>query len=263
MEIIASDFYSTEGSKISPIAKISSGFYFYTRLMKLVFSASKKAKKGIYDKKEWEKSSFTFLDILESTGVNVNIDGIDNFRYIEEPVAFIGNHMSTLETFLMPCIVSPYKDVTFIVKKSLVDYPVFKHVMRSRNPVVVGRNNPREDLKIVLTEGAERIRNGYSLIIFPQTTRSNVFDTNQFNSIGVKLAAKTDSKIVPVALKTDAWANGVKFKDFGKIYPKRDVFISFGEPIDTSVKNKTEIHREVQHYIVRKLKSWNCEVISE
>jgi 1-acyl-sn-glycerol-3-phosphate acyltransferase len=80
------------------------------------------------------------------------------------PVVFVGNHMSTLETFVLPCVIQPVNRVAFVVKESLLTTPFFGPVMRSRDPVVVGRKNPREDLKTVLEQGAEKIKNGISVI---------------------------------------------------------------------------------------------------
>ncbi|MEC9493196.1 lysophospholipid acyltransferase family protein [Flexistipes sp.] len=261
MQKIDSDIYQTMNAKQAFTAKIFPTAYFYGRLVKLVFKASRKAKKRTYDDNEWINSSCDFLNILESSGVKIYIEGIDNFRFIKEPVLFIGNHMSTLETFLLPSIIAPYKKLTYVVKKSLVDYPVFKHVMKSRNPVVVSRSNPREDFKIVMKEGKDRIENEYSIVVFPQTTRSAVFDVNHFNSIGAKLALRTNTTIVPVALKTDTWANGKKYKDFGRFYPEKDVLISFGKPLEPSSENKNYIHEQVADYVVGKLKEWNVKVV--
>ena len=42
-----------------------------------------------------------------------------------------------------------------------------------------------------MEQGAERLAAGYSLIIFPQHTRAVNFEPTQFNSIGIKLAART------------------------------------------------------------------------
>ena len=47
--------------------------------------------------------------------------------------------MSSLETMVLPAIVQPIKHVTFVVKASLLNYPIFKYVMRSRDPVAVTR----------------------------------------------------------------------------------------------------------------------------
>jgi 1-acyl-sn-glycerol-3-phosphate acyltransferase len=166
--------------------------------------------------------------------------------------------MSALETFVLPCIIQPLKDTTFVVKESLIDYPVFGPVMRSRNPVVVGRTNPREDLKAVLNGGTEILSSGRSIVIFPQTTRAPVFNPSEFNTIGVKLAKKADVPVVPIALKTDAWGNGRRLKDFGRIDPSKKVYFSFGKPM--RVKNRgVEEHNAIIAYIEEHLKKWNSE----
>ena len=88
--------------------------------------------------------------------------------------------MSALETFVLPCIIEPFKDTTFVVKQSLIDYPVFKYVMRSRNPIAVGRTNPRDDLKAVLDGGKRYCRQGGPWSSFrkqpalPHSTRRNL-----------------------------------------------------------------------------------------
>jgi 1-acyl-sn-glycerol-3-phosphate acyltransferase len=163
--------------------------------------------------------------------------------------------MSALETFVLPVIIAPIKDATFVVKQSLVEYPVFKHVMRARNPVTVGRSNPRDDLKAVLEGGAERLKAGLSIIIFPQTTRTPVFYPDQFNSIGIKLAKRAGVPAVPFALKTDAWGNGNWLKDFGRIDPAKTVHFAFGKPLRIGDRGSEE-HRQIVEFIQAKLKEW-------
>jgi 1-acyl-sn-glycerol-3-phosphate acyltransferase len=195
------------------------------------------------------------LRALERVGVSIEITGIDHFRALTSPCVFIGNHMSTLETFVLPVIIAPIKDITFVVKQSLIEYPVFKHVMRSRNPITVGRSNAREDLKAVLEGGDERLRAGLSIVIFPQTTRTLVFDKEQFNTIGIKLAKKAGVPVVPLALKTDAWGNGRHLKDFGRINPALTVHFAFGEPL-TIRDRGVEEHQRIVDFITGKLREW-------
>jgi len=164
--------------------------------------------------------------------------------------------MSVLETLVLPCIIQPFREATFVVKKSLVDYPVFKHVMRSRDPVLVGRKDPREDLLSVMAGGRERLAQGRSIIIFPQTTRSSEFDPEQFNSIGVKLAARSGVPVVPIALKTDAWGVGRLLKDFGKIHPETTVHFCFGNPLVITGNGRVE-HESIVRFIQEKLAKWS------
>lgn len=222
-----------------------------------MFRASRRAKRSRYGDNDWIRSSLDTLRALEGTGVRFEITGIDDFKGVEGPCVFIANHMSTLETFVLPAIIAPFKMATFVVKESLVEYPVFRHVMRSRNPITVSRTNPREDLKTVFDGGIERLRKGLSIIIFPQTTRSTLFDPAEFNTIGVKLAKKAGVPVVPVALKTDAWGNGRRLKDFGRIDPSIPVHIAFGKPLWIKDRGNEE-HREIIGFITERLKEWQA-----
>lgn len=228
---------------------------FYPQAFYVIWKAARMAKQGIYTEGDWAKSSFDIVKALETCGVHLQVRGMEHVIANTEPCVFIGNHMSTLETFVLPTLISPYKPAAFVIKQSLVNYPLFKHVALSRNPVVVNRTNPREDLKTVLSQGCERLEAGTSVIVFPQTTRTTTFNAEQFNSIGIKLARKAKVPIIPLALKTDAWSNGQRLKDFGPILPDKKVYFEFGAPIDSSGNSK-EIQENIIQFIQQKLCGW-------
>lgn len=237
---------------------LSPRFTFYPQVLRIVWSNSRQAKKGLYGDHEWVKGSLDILHIVENVGVEVEITGMGNITRSPGPVVFVANHMSTLETFVLPCIIQPVKPVAFVVKSSLLTAPVFGHVMSSRNPVAVDRKNPREDLRTVLEEGSSKLRSGISIIIFPQSTRSVELRPEGFNSLGVKLAAKAGVPVVPVALKTDAWGVGKRMKDFGPVDTRRKVFFAFGEPLKIEGRG-TEQHEEVITFIKEKLDMWKTQ----
>ncbi len=249
------DTYRTDPARMSLLEKMFPSLAFYFRAFLIVLRASSKAKRGHYETGDWSKSSLAILRALEHVGVDIEITGVGSFSLLEGPCVFIANHMSTLETFVLPTIIAPIKDVTFVVKQSLVEYPIFKHVMRSRNPITVGRQNPRDDLKAVLEGGVERLKAGRSIVIFPQTTRTPVFDPDAFNTIGIKLAKKAGVPAVPIALKTDAWGTGKFLKDYGRIVPSKRVRFAFGTPLTVRGRG-TEEHDEIIRFIIGKLREW-------
>jgi 1-acyl-sn-glycerol-3-phosphate acyltransferase len=228
---------------------------FYYKILMIVLRASRLCKKGAYTHDCWVQSSLNTIKALESVGGRFELQNLTIPKNLESSCVFISNHMSILETFVLPCLIQPYRDVTFVVKESLLSFPFFKHVMRSRNPIVVGRTNPRQDLRTVLQEGQNRLNANISVIIFPQTTRSNNFDTKQFNSLGVKLAKRGKVPVVPVALKTDAWGVGHRFKDFGKIRPAKSVHITFGDQMWVQGSGKEE-HKFIVDFIANNLESY-------
>lgn len=229
---------------------------FYPKVIGIVIRCSHLARQGRYDKIAWARSSEEVAGYLESSGCRIHATGLGNLDALDRPCIFIGNHMSTLETFVLPSILLPRcGNLTFVVKRGLIEYPFFKHVMLSRNPVVVDRVNPRDDLKAVMEQGAERLAAGYSLIIFPQHTRTVEFDPEQFNSIGIKLAARTGAPVVPVALQTSAWSPGKILKDYGPILPEQPVHFAVGEPFTVAGRGQEE-HQRVVRFIQEHLERW-------
>ena len=247
--------YTTGGQARRWLAGLCPSLAFYSRILSIVFRASAKARRGVYDDAAWSASSLETIRALEHVGARLAISGLDHVEALEGPCVFIGNHMSTLETFVLPALLVPFKRVTFVVKQSLVEYPVFGHVMRSRDPIIVGRTNPREDLKSVLEGGAERLAKGISIAIFPQTTRTAAFDPKQFNTIGVKLAKRASAPVIPFVLKTDAWGNGRLHKDLGRIDPSKAVHFAFGAPLRIADRGSEE-HEAIIRFISARLTEW-------
>jgi 1-acyl-sn-glycerol-3-phosphate acyltransferase len=227
---------------------------FYPRFLGEIYMAAAKAKRGKYDAKTWQASSIAVLGFLESVGITIDVEGLGHLKAAEGPVIIIGNHLSVMETVVLPAWILPYKPVTYVIKQSLLEVPIFKHVMAATGPIAVSRTNPRQDLKAVLEEGMERLSCNFSIVIFPQTTRAP-FNPEQFSTIGIKLAKRAGVQVVPLALLTDAWENGKRFKDFGRIVPERKVHFSFGAPFSVEGKGSEE-HQRVIDFIQSKMDFW-------
>ena len=232
-------------------------WYFTYLLARLVLECRSAANRGEYDTAAWARSSMRNVHELEGCGARCHFRGFDHVRQAPRPSVFVGNHMSILETFALPGLIAPIMPVTFIVKDSLVRHRFFGAIMRSRDPVVVGRANPREDFETVLREGAARLAHGISLIVFPQATRMPRFDPEQFNTLGIKLARRAGVPVVPMAVRSDFWANGRLLKDLGPLHRDRPVHIEFGAAM--SVKGTgSEQHAAVVRFIEEHLAVWGA-----
>jgi 1-acyl-sn-glycerol-3-phosphate acyltransferase len=258
------DRYSTAvNAPVSILNRILGGWRwaFYVQYLAVVVAARKSAVRGLYDDPAWAESSLAVLRTVERNRGRFEIAGIDNLRNFAKagPFVFICNHMSTLETQILPVLIAPLMPVTFVVKEGLVTNPVFGPVMRSRDPVVVKRRNPREDLEEVLREGGERLKRGVSLVVFPQSTRSPVFRRENFNTLGVKLAAAAGAAAFPIAVKTDFWGEEGLFRGFGPVRPERTIHMEFGKPLTVSGRGK-EQHLEILEFIESRLRLWQGSV---
>lgn len=212
---------------------------------------------GTYDDTAWAQSSRRIMAVLERCGARFHLSGLDNLRRAQPPLVIIGNHMSTVETMVLPCIIAPVMPVTYVVKASLETMPIFGPVMRSRRPIAVGRQSPREDMQKVLTEGAQKLQEGISLILFPQSTRQDRFTPETFNSLGVKLARRAGVSALPVALRTDFWSNGRLIKDLGPLRRSRPIHMHFGEAMPIAGTGREE-HQAIVEFIAAHLRAWGC-----
>ena len=251
--------YHTKPVSISRFSKTVPSVVFYRDFFPIVWDASRIAKRGMYDDAAWVQSSIDVLRALERVGVVFHITGMDMLSGLNTPCVIIGNHMSVLETAILPGIIQPRLRVTFIVKHSLLSYPIFGSVIRARNPIAVIRTNPRQDLKTVLEQGTDQLNRGVSIIVFPQTTRVQIFDPGHFNSIGIKLAQRASVPVIPLALLTDAWKEGPLLSDIGRIDPSKLVHFAFGEPIWIQGRG-TDAHQKVIQFIHQNLMKWQNRI---
>jgi len=225
----------------------------HTNVIKKIILSAIKANKGEYTYKELVIDGLKILDMMRDVGCKVTIKGKENLKDLTPPCVFIANHMSTLETLVLPGVIGGEFRVTFVVKSSLLKYPFFGKILSALNPIPVSRKNPKEDYKIVMQEGLKRLQEGISVIVFPQATREIIFDPSKFNTLGIKLSKKANVPAVPVALRTDAWGIGKIFKDFGKINPSKPICFFIGKPLYIEDKGFKE-HLQIIEFIEQSLR---------
>jgi 1-acyl-sn-glycerol-3-phosphate acyltransferase len=245
------DYRRSIGDRLS----LNTRAYFLVELIREVFRSRSIALRGLYDRQAWAASSYRVFKFIERCGGHFHLRGLDNLHSCAKPLVLISNHMSTLETFVFPGIIAPFMEVTFVVKESLNRHPLFGPVMRARDPIVVQRENPREDFQTVMVKGKEFLAKGTSVVIFPQSTRTVEFIPEEFNSLGIKLARAAGVQVMPVAIKTDYWGNGRYLKDIGPIDRKKPIHILFGEPMNITGTGKEE-HKRIIDFIISNLKQW-------
>ena len=231
--------------------------YFVLHYARLVVGGWRLARQGRYDHEAWARSSWATFKVLEAIGGRMHLGGLNHIANLHGPAIFAANHMSSLEGTVFPALIVPHRPVTFIVKSSLLRYPLFGPMLAATNPIAIDRVNPRDDLNRMLTEGADCLAAGTSLVIFPEATRRSAFDPRHFNSLGIKLARRAGVPVIPVALKTDFWGNGRLIRDLGPIRRDRPVYIQFGAPVDASGSSRAA-HQQVVDFIAAHHQRWTA-----
>lgn len=255
--IIGDSYHTANNYPRAFFDKISLGTsaYFAVRFIAKLIVNRRIALADKFDTHAWASGSMDIFRLLEACGGRFHVEGLENINKSKEPVVFISNHMSMLESMIFPGIIASRREVTFVVKQSLVTHPLFGPVMQARKPIAVERRDPVADFKKVMADGTENLKKNISVVVFPQSQRMVEFNPQRFNTLGIKLAKKAKKPIVPVAIKTDFWKNGKLFKDIGRIDRKRPIHIKFGEPFTIDGPGKTE-HQKVVDFITGNLSKW-------
>ena len=206
---------------------------------------------------KWAHFCFASLRKAEAFGTKVSADGWENRRDCKGPVVYLCNHMSTLETILLPFTLLTFGPFNVVVKASLSHLPGLEKAAAHMGLVPIGRKSPREDLMTIFDVGVKRIKEGNSFLIFAQGTRQRVFARKGWSSIGTKLAEKAGVPVIPIAVKTDIQPTRPDgkgwFKDFGTVDPSKEIRIACGPVLNGTSKEMTQASFD---WIKTKLDSW-------
>jgi len=236
--------------------------WYYLRLCAIVFAARTKARRGRYSREEFARSSFDTLLLVEGCRGRVRITGAENLGGIAGGIVVMANHMSLLETFLLPSILLAFNNMTTVVKKPLLSYPLFGTILKASDVVPVSRRDPRRDLRDVLEGGVAALRAGKTLLLFPQATRSAVLRPRELNTLAVKVALRAEVPLAPLALKTDFHGIGRILRDAGRLDRGKKIHFAFGAPLPVR-GNGRDAHAQAVDFIVRNFQSWGGCVENE
>ncbi|MFL0252246.1 lysophospholipid acyltransferase family protein [Clostridium neuense] len=134
-------------------------------------------------------------NILKAVGVKVNIKGIENIP--EGTCVFVSNHQGNFDFLVILANID--KHIGFLAKKEILKIKIVSGWMKKMHCVFINRRDVRDSLKAI-NKGVENIKKGYSMVIFPEGTRSKRSELGEFKKGALKLATKTDVPIVPIVL---------------------------------------------------------------
>jgi len=161
---------------------------------------------------------------LAVMGIRPEYVGIEHARS-SEPRIFLANHLSTLDIWaLAPAL----PDTTrFVAKKSIFWIPVLGQAMSIAGFIPIDRSDRTRAVRS-LSRAAERVRNGESVILFPEGTRSRDGKLARFKRGSFHLAMQAGVPVVPVSIS----GTGKIVKPGSIVVQPGTVRVTFSPPID-------------------------------
>lgn len=232
-------------------------YWFFSFIISIAFSSIKLIKAKTLEKqrryKELDEYAFKVTTKwakkrIKASGANIVVHNQEKIPK-DGPVLFMSNHQGNFDIAIF--MASIEKNTGFVAKIEMTKALIVRSWMKYIHCVFMDRSDIKQSLKIIL-EGIEVLKDGHSLVVFPEGTRSQCDEIREFKHGSFKLATKSKVPIVPVTLDG---SYKIMEQHGGTITPaKVDVYVH--DPIQTANLTKDEINdlpNKVMEVIASKL----------
>lgn len=157
----------------------------------------------------------------------IEVSNYRNLDKIEEPVIFVCNHLSNSDGLLLNKVLKRFKPY-FVAGVKLASNPVSRIGLEAVNIIPIHPNTPDTE---ALRKCIEKIKEGKSVLIFPEGTRSRTGKMIEGKKGVVLIAKKTGVKIVPLGIIGSEKLMPINDNDMSKEkFNYANVKINVGEP---------------------------------
>jgi 1-acyl-sn-glycerol-3-phosphate acyltransferase len=182
-------------------------------------------------------------------GVRLTMEGLEHLHK-ESPYIFMSNHQGSYDIYsLLGYLPFQFK---WLAKKELFAIPVLGWGMTAVGYISIDRAGTRETVE-AMNKAARKIREGMSVVIFPEGSRSPDGLIQPFKKGGFTLAIKSKVPIVPIAI---AGSREIIPKDQWTVSPG-DIRVRIGQPIETedcSMKDRMPLMERVREAMTNNFK---------
>ena len=183
--------------------------------------------------------NFTIWLVKHVLGIPYRLLGAENIP--AHAVIVLAKHQSAWETLMLQEV---FKDTVFVWRKEIKYLPFFGWALASIPMIETDRSASRSSLKRLVDQGRDRLDNGYTVIIFPEGTRSQPGSKNRYKVGGAHLAVETGTPVVPVALNSgEFWGRNAMISRSGV------VTVSIGPAIDPAGLTANDVTARAEAWI--------------
>lgn len=172
-------------------------------------------------------------------GLRYVVEGTENLP--QQNAVVMLKHSSAYET-LVQLLLFPRQ--CWVLKRELLWAPFFGWALGALHPIAIDRRGGHTAVAQVLEQGAQRLRDGHWVMIFPEGTRMPPGQTRRYGISGPLLAQQNNRLLVPVAHNAgDFWPR--------RGWRKRPGTVRFciGRPVDPAGREPRAVNAELQAWI--------------
>lgn len=218
----------------------------YFRFLKLIGKQEKSDSFGYKTVKKW--ADF----ITRVAEMNITVEGLEKIPH-DKTVLFISNHQSYADIPLLLHVLKDF-DFSFMMKISLSKVPFIKGISQMFKCVPVNQKSPREAAQSI-RKTVENIKNGNSMLIFPEGKRGFSNTPAEFKNGAFKVVQKTNVTVVPIYIRNVFTV----FEGNNRVIAPADIKVTVLDPVETENLTRADVkvlHDRVYNIILDESKKY-------
>jgi 1-acyl-sn-glycerol-3-phosphate acyltransferase len=186
--------------------------------------------------------------VVELLDIKLAVSGVDNVP--RRAVVYMANHQSHLDIPILYATL-PSPTIRMLGKAELFRIPLWGRAIRAAEFIPIDRSNHARAVAS-LDHAARMVRDGVSIYIAPEGTRSMDGRVGKLKKGGFHLAIGTGAPIVPVALRGvfDILPRGGRVMRSGQA-----VSVRIGQAIDVAGRDMTSLMTQVSDFLVKNVEN--------
>jgi len=173
------------------------------------------------------------------------VEGRENLP--SRPAVILSKHQSAWETMAFQLIFPPQ---VLVLKRELLWIPFFGWGLALMSPIAIDRSRGLAALRAIARRGAERLAQGFWVVVFPEGTRVAPGAQREYHPGGAWLAVAAGAPVVPVAHNAGLfWPRNAFLKRPGT------VTVRIGPPIDAANRDAKTVNALARTWIEEQQKA--------
>jgi 1-acyl-sn-glycerol-3-phosphate acyltransferase len=202
---------------------------------------------ALFTARAWARRLVEWAEV--SCGIRYELHGWENVP--AGPAVIMAKHQSAWETLFIEATF-PYQ--CWIIKRELLWLPFVGWGLAGVRSIAIDRKSGMNARDQIVEQGAQRIKDGLWVTIFPEGTRVAVGKRGRYGIGGATLATRTGTPILPIAHNAgEFWGRYAFRKTAGTVQ------VVIGPVIGTAGRDALSVNREVEEWIEGEMRKLNPE----